>query len=225
MKCPYCTKIIHFEPWREEAGEYKTPKSKSTGFAVSYGFCPSCKNIIVLLRNGIYCEDNNIEYLKTIHDETIVYPKHASAREIASEVPEQYRKDFKEAEIILPLSPKASAAIGRRLLQNILREEYNLGPSTLAKEIENFIEKPGVPSHLVQAIDVVRNVGNFAAHPLKDTNTGEIVDVEPGEADWILEVLESLFDFAFVQPIRLKERKEKLNAKLVSIGKPPIKDK
>ncbi len=225
MKCPYCTKIIHFEPWSENAWKYNEPKGKSTGFDVSSGFCPSCKKLIVLFRNGIYGVLGNNEYLETIHDETIIYPKHANSREIPSEVPEPYRKDFNEAEIILPLSPKASAAISRHLLQRILREEYKLGPSSLAKEIEDFMQISSIPSHLKEAVDAVRNIGNFAAHPLKDTNTGEIVSVEPGEADWNLDVLESLFDFTFVQPIRLKERKDKLNAKLASIGKPPMKDK
>lgn len=41
----------------------------------------------------------------------------------------------------------------------------------------------------------MRNIGNFAAHPLKDTSTGEILPVEAGEAEWNLETLEALFDF------------------------------
>jgi hypothetical protein len=81
-----------------------------------------------------------------------------------------------------------------------------------------------VPSYLAQAIDAVRNIGNFAAHPLKDTNTGEIIEVESGEAEWLLEVLEALFDFAFIQPIRLEQKKSALNQKLESIGKPPMKE-
>ena len=76
---------------------------------------------------------------------------------------------------------------------------------------------------MTDAVDAIRNVGNFAAHPLKDTNTGQIVDVEPGEAEWLLEVLEALFDFTFVQPKRLDERKKKLNEKLQALGKPPMK--
>jgi hypothetical protein len=36
-------------------------------------------------------------------------------------------------------------------------------------------------------IDAIRNVGNFAAHPLKSTNTGLILDVEPSEAEWPLD--------------------------------------
>jgi hypothetical protein len=33
-------------------------------------------------------------------------------------------------------------------------------------------------------LDAIRTIGNFAAHPIKSTSSGEIVDVEPGEAEW-----------------------------------------
>jgi hypothetical protein len=121
------------------------------------------------------------------------------------------------------LSPKASAALSRRILQNIIREDFNIERRDLAKEIDSFIALPGIPSYLADAVDAVRNIGNFAAHPLKDTNTGEVVDVEPGEAEWLIEVLDALFDFKFVQPRRLAERKQKLNEKLKGLGKPEMK--
>ena len=76
------------------------------------------------------------------------------------------------------------------MLQNVLHQEYQIQKRTLADEIDEFINMQGVPSHLAGAIDAVRNIGNFGAHPLKDTNTSEIVDVEPGEAEWLLDVLE-----------------------------------
>jgi hypothetical protein len=41
--------------------------------------------------------------------------------------------------------------------------------------------------------------------------SGEVVPVEPHEAEWNLEVLESLFDFYFVQPASAKARREALN--------------
>jgi len=56
---------------------------------------------------------------------------------------------------------------------------------------------------------------------MKD-QTGQIVDVEPGEAEWNLDVLESLFDFYYVEPARVQSRKAALNAKLASAGKPLI---
>lgn len=128
-----------------------------------------------------------------------------------------------EACAVLPLSSKASAALSRRILQDILREHFSIKHSSLANEIEDFIGLKDVPSYLSQAVDAIRNIGNFAAHPLKDTNTGEIVDVEPGEAEWLLDVIESLFDFTFVQPTRLEQRRKSLNEKLKALGKPPMK--
>jgi uncharacterized protein Smg (DUF494 family) len=47
--------------------------------------------------------------------------------------------------------------------------------------------------------------------------------VETGEAEWNLDVLESLFDFYFVQPANLKKKKDALNLKLKEAGKPPMK--
>jgi hypothetical protein len=79
-----------------------------------------------------------------------------------------------------------------------------------------------LPSHLSGAIDAIRNIGNFAAHPIKSDSTGNIVDVEEGETEWILDVLEQLFDFYYVSPARTKAKKNALNAKLKSIGKPEL---
>ena len=47
--------------------------------------------------------------------------------------------------------------------------------------------------------------------------------VDPDEAEWNLDVLESLFDFYFVQPARAKAKRDALNKKLTDAGKPPLK--
>lgn len=120
-------------------------------------------------------------------------------------------------------SPKASAALSRRALQRLLREHLRIRRGSLQEEIEQFAHQPDVPSYISQAVDAVRNVGNLAAHPLKDKHTGEIVDVEPGEAEWLLEVLEQLYDHYFVKPKVLEERKRALNDKLRALGKQPMK--
>lgn len=152
----------------------------------------------------------------------IIFPKYANRR-VEPEVPIEYREDFIEAAAVLPISPKASAALSRRILQHTLREKFGLKRPSLAQEIDDFLKLKDVPAYLSGAVDAVRNIGNFAAHPLKDSSTGTIVAVEPGEAEWLLEVLESLFDFAFVQPERLAAKQIALNKKLIAMGKPPMK--
>jgi hypothetical protein len=92
-----------------------------------------------------------------------------------------------------------------------------------AIQIDDVIQSGSLPTHLRDAIDAIRNIGNFAAHPLKSTATGEIVDVEEGEAEWTLDVLEGLFDFFIVQPKQLAAKKAALNAKLKALGKPAMK--
>lgn len=50
-----------------------------------------------------------------------------------------------------------------------------------------------------------------------------LVDVEPGEAEWNLDVLEGLFDFYFVGPAESQKKREALEKKLAGAGKPPLK--
>ena len=138
-------------------------------------------------------------------------------------VPAAIKDDYLEACIVLPYSPNASAALSRRCLQHLLRRVERVESSNLANEIQEVLNKGVLPSYLADALDAVRNVGNFAAHPIKSERTGEVLPVEPGEAEWNLDVLESLFDFYFVQPQLLEERRSALNKKLGEAGKKPMK--
>jgi hypothetical protein len=224
MKCPHCNTGINLAEEISETWSAKDFEQSKQGYNVGYGHCPECDELIVLLNRGRYAVERGTAFLIDGVTEEIVYPRYIQ-RKVEPEVPERYRQDFIEACSVFPLSPKASAALTRRILQGILREEFSIKHSNLAQEIEEFINLKDVPSYLAQAVDAIRNIGNFAAHPLKETNTGAIVDVEPGEAEWLLDVIEALFDFAFVQPKRLAEKKQQLNEKLKAIGKPPMKDK
>ncbi len=177
--------------------------------------CPRCKQTI--FAKAEFSEELDESSL------TEIYPRRRNIS-LAPEIPMKYNKDFREAMLIEEDSPKASAALCRRILQSVLQDEFGISSKNLAQEIEDFINLPGIPSYLVDAVDAVRNVGNFAAHPTKNLNIGEIVDVEPEEAEWLIEVIDSLCDFVFVQPMKLERRKEALNNKLKEIGKPSMKD-
>ena len=153
-----------------------------------------------------------------------VYPKGIARTPLPSEVADPFANDYREACNVLADSLKASAALSRRCLQQLLREHAKAKPSDLYNEIQQVLDSVKLPSQLADAIDTVRAVGNFAAHPLKSTNTGEIINVEQEEeAEWLLDTLEGLFDFYFVQPSKLAEKKAALNKKLAEAGKPPTK--
>lgn len=129
--------------------------------------------------------------------------------------------DFREAVAVFPKSKKASAALSRRCLQYVLIHKGGAKSRDLADQIEEVLGS--VPSALAQDIDAIRNVGNFATHPLKSKRSGEIVEGEEGEAEWLLDVLEELFEYYYVAPEKAAAKRHALNQKLGALGKPPLK--
>ncbi|ODS41216.1 hypothetical protein BEH94_02455 [Candidatus Altiarchaeales archaeon WOR_SM1_SCG] len=150
----------------------------------------------------------------------MIYPIGVIRDPCPKEVPPEIALDYKEACLVEHLSKKAAAALARRCLQNMLHQQ-NISKKNLSEEIDEAMKS--LPTHLSKEIDGIRVIGNFAAHPIKSESTGEIVDVEEGETEWILNVLEGLFDFYYVAPERTKAKRNALNAKLQSAGKPNLK--
>ena len=155
-------------------------------------------------------------------DEKLIYPMYEARGTDLDSVPDHLKNDYIEAYKVLQLSPKASATLSRRCLQGILRDQ-GISKRTLSQEIDEVIANGNLPDALRNNVDAIRNVGNFAAHPSKDQVTGEIAEVENGEAEWNLEVIEGLFDFYYTQPAKNATRKAALDAKLADLGKPPMK--
>lgn len=185
--------------------------------------CPNqkCQRLIVKLSGGTY--EPRGGYLEVKKFERLAMPIGATRPGAPPEVDAHVAEDFNEAILIQPFSAKASAALARRCLQTILREKASVKKGDLANEISEVLSNGHIPTYLSESIDAIRNIGNFAAHPIKSTSTGTIVPVEPDEVEWLLDVLESLMDFYYVQPALLKAKRERLNMKLSDAGKPPMK--
>ncbi|MBI5961978.1 MAG: DUF4145 domain-containing protein [Chloroflexi bacterium] len=135
------------------------------------------------------------------------------------EVPPHIAEDYQEACLVLIISPKASAALSRRCLQNLLHDAAKVKPSNLFTEIQDVINSGQLPSHIEEAVHAIRQIGNFAAHPLKSESTGEILPVEHGEAEWNLDTLVNLFDFYYVKPKKNAQMLEDLNTKSQDVEK------
>ena len=89
----------------------------------------------------------------------MVHPIGSTRPPCPKEVPASISNDYKEACLVEHLSPKATAALARRFLQNIFHEQ-GIEKDNLSQEIDEVIKK--LPSHLSESIDSIRNIGNFA---------------------------------------------------------------
>lgn len=215
MKCSHCLTSF-FPAWYYFDFRQINDPDGCKYWSIRHCECPECHRTIVEKGTSDLFTNKFLTY-------SLIYPKGVSRAPLDPDVPTKYSIDYRESCLVLLDSAKASAALSRRCLQNILHEEAKTNKKDLNDQIQEVLDENKFPSYLADGLDAVRVIGNFAAHPIKSKSTGEIVDVEPGEAEWNLDVVEGLFDFFFVQPKILKSKREKLNQKLIDAGKPPLK--
>lgn len=218
MICPGCGVAVSLASFEQKSHRDGT---SANGFEIITGDCPECKQFIIGFRKGTFKWMEDEGELVDGEQTEILFPKITNHLR-NTHIPESFRSVFNESRSVLPISPKASATLSRRLLQTVLREHFKIKKKDLAEEIREFITNQSIPEEIRNYVDAVRNVGNFAAHPIKYQNTAEIAEVEPGEAEWLLEVLETLFEYTFVQPGARDAKKDQLNEKLKKLGKPPL---
>lgn len=217
MKCPHCQKQFHPDPKAFSLGKHGRKDQWSYLWNVTVLTCPACDGPSVFLD---YQQDWGSSKFRGEH--ILAFPKTGKKAPAPREVPAEIARDFNEASVVLNESPQASAALSRRCLQHVLVERGVTKSDNLSTGIDEAL-KSGLPSHLAENLDAIRNIGNFAAHPQKSLHSSEVLPVEPEEAEWNLEVLELLFDFYYVQPARSVARRAELNAKLSDVGKKPMK--
>jgi hypothetical protein len=204
MQCPHCAEHFH-DQWsgREvTTDEFAKWKARWTQ-------CSACgKAVIKLAAYGLGPASEEI-------GSYVVFPKGA-VRPVSDEVPEPYSRDFKESCAVLSDSTNASAAISRRCLQSLLVNEGGAKKGKLADQIDEVVESKQLRPRLAENLHYVRQVGNLGAHERKNANTGEVLDATREEAEWLIEVLEGLFEHYFIEPAREQKRRAEFDARIAA---------
>jgi len=171
---------------------------------------PECKKFTLDVRLAKTERNSNGDekVLEDVKSWRLVPP--SNAKVYPDYIPVALIADYTEACLIRENSPKASATLARRCLQGILRDFWKVKPGRLVDEIEAIKDKTDQLTW--EAIDAVRKVGNIGAHMEKDINL--IVDVEPNEAELLINLIETLFQDWYVGR---EDRKKRLQS-IVDIG-------
>ncbi|MYA87405.1 MAG: DUF4145 domain-containing protein [Boseongicola sp. SB0662_bin_57] len=127
----------------------------------------------------------------------------SSAKPQPDYIPEPILKDYREACGVQDRSANASATLSRRCLQGMIRDFCGIEKRTLKEQIDHLKEMVakgnaprGVSHDTMEGIDTVREFGNIGAHMAKDINL--MIDVEPGEAQALIRLIEILFEEWYV---------------------------
>jgi hypothetical protein len=220
MKCPHCGTAFFDTPDKQET--IPLGKDADGSWRLIKRMCPSCTRMILHLQHGQQhwkADGKPVEWdwvymgQEEIVATAPVRPRSHHQPPCPPEVPQDLAQDYVEACMILSDSPKASAALSRQCLQRLLRDHGHVAPTDLQTEIECAIESRVLPSYLAETLRTIARVGNFAACPGKKLRVGEIAPVEPGEPEWNIITLESLFDYFFVAPEAAKRKTDEFRLK------------
>lgn len=223
-QCPYC---YHFSIIQEENlrtntfALFKDTSDDRVGIIYTAILFPNsdCKKVSLKVGFG---KGHNRQYDFIIDEYLDVWTlrPESSAKQQPEYIPKTILNDYYEACLIRDKSPKASATLARRCLQGMIRNFWNITKSRLIDEINSLEDR--VTSDVWNAIVAVKDVGNIGAHMEKDVNL--VIDVDPEEAQLLIELIEQLFKDWYVakhdREIRMKalsdlaERKKAEKAQL-----------
>ena len=193
--CQHCGTVIEqaISTYQEHRVGYQPPKDSNTltgiltgVVLVTYRFCPLCK------KYSISCDFGGT--LSGVPRFSFSQPPRTGFV-VPEYIPEPIATDYYEAWSILDLSPKSSATLARRCLQGIIRDFWGIQERTLNAEITKL--RGHIPEAQWEVIDSLRRIGNIGAHMEMDINT--IVDIDSGEAEKLLHLIEYLFKDWYVQ--------------------------
>ena len=141
---------------------------------------------------------------------TLLWPRTRTPAPMPN-VPGELFGKYAEATAVLGISPDASAAMTRRIVEQVL-DEQDFKQDTLVGKIAAFRESDS-PKRLKESIDYLRTLGNWAVHPPRWQAAGEIVAVEEEEAEWALDLVRDLFQHFYVEPAEDARRRDAIDAK------------
>jgi hypothetical protein len=220
-KCPYCghAQVItepryDLQSWRLDIDGWEVGKAAYWAEAIVCANveCRKLSLSFAVGKHGGYVDQ------KAVLSEVVGYwglLPGSSAKPQPDYIPEPLRCDYEEACAIRDLSPKASATITRRCIQGIIRDFCCITKRRLIdeiKELRRLVDAgqapAGVQADTVDAIDHLRQIGNIGAHMEAEINV--IVDVDPDEAQMLIELTELLFDEWYVAREQRTQRLTKL---------------
>lgn len=149
------------------------------------GICNNCNEPVLVLNDGQWR----------------LYP-HPLPSPSDDRIPENIRKDLDEAKLCFSVSAqRASAVIARRAMQSACLDK-GASKARLVDQLKELLDNGTITNELKKWADVVRWVGNDAAHP-------DGPEVTADDAEDILKLAEQFLHVLYVAPGIAEERMSK----------------
>ena len=205
-KCPYCSAHQVLLEARYDTGKHRINADasihKETAFQYEVRVCANekCRKMLLTLR---LVERQDIkDGLGTFNlgqaiKQWELMPSPMTEKNLPDgiRIPDYVRENYVMANRLREISPAASAVHSRRALSGMLNNFCGLTRDRLIDQIEQLralVNRGKAPQWAdgLEYIDLIRNTGNIGKHMAVGPH--EMADVEPGEADKMIGLLEQL---------------------------------
>lgn len=202
--CPHCGnrspqqvvyKHSYRDTWYSQDGT-PTPLSEAPESEAVLCICETCN--LALLYDGLGYSETGA------WPPELAYPK---GEYLPRSVPESVRSIYREAAIVKRSAPNAFAMMIRKGLEAIC-DDRAAPNGTLAKRLKFLVDKRDIPPVLAEVTDVLRVVGNSAAH-------GSLQKITPNMTWAIDDFFRVLVEYVYVAPNKLQE----FRGRLAELGK------
>jgi hypothetical protein len=218
MKCSICAQITP-DSW-EVVGYVRGSGKDFTSLGIDWMRCANDECLQAAVR--ITESHSRVVKGQMVNEETAWFARPRGVTRLLDPlVPDPFRTDYVEAASILDLSPRMSAVLSRRILGDLLEKYAGQTQFSLASRIDKFIADPAQPGYIKENLHHFREIADFGAHTQKDEQQ-EIIDVNRDEAEWTLDILDSLFDHFIVAPERNRAIREAMDKKIKAAGRKQI---
>lgn len=137
------------------------------------------------------------------HEGVMIVPSDAPVPTPHRLMPDECKAVYEEGREIAAKSPKAAAALIRLTLQLLMKALGEKGDH-IDKDIQSLVDK-GLDTHIQEALDYCRVVGNHAVHP------GVIqLDDDPNIAYMLFEMINLIVEDRIARPARVRAAVAKL---------------
>ena len=169
--CPHCSAYANMEWYNIYKGH-----TFDVDYSIYIAICQYCRKYSVWHNFGA------IQDSKPIMVREMLYPKQTAIPPI-EDMPESIKQIYLEASSVLGDSPRASCALLRLALQELmvyLKDNYEQYRTLKGKNINDDIGelvKLGLSPEIQQALDIVRITGNNAVHSNKELNINDTPEI------------------------------------------------
>jgi hypothetical protein len=198
--CPHCgnraPQRIVFEhtyrdTWYGDDGK-EIPHDEGPDSEAIVCICETCNGVLVY---------DGVTYSDSGHWPELMYPRNTS---LPSSVPGAVRRIYGEAAIVKQNAPNAFAIMVRKGLEAIC-DDRAAPEGSLAVRLKYLVEKGEMPPVLAELTDVLRVVGNAAAHGSLQTITAPMT--------WAIdEFFRAIVEYVYVAPRKVAEFRDRLSS-------------